>query len=400
MIPDKLKICIVGGGNSTHTLVPLLSDAGHVVNLLTRRPGEWTDMVSVSKVSPDGKVEACLTGRIATRSSRPEDVVPGCNVIFLSLPVSKYRLVLDQIGPWIDRDRKVIIGTIYGQGGFNWMVDEVKAKFGLPNVVMFACGLVPWITRTASYGKEGLTYGSKSVNVVAVSPKEDFLKLNNLLLNDLCYRWFKQGKFEQADNFLSLTLSVDNQIIHLARMYGLFLKSGGVWNEKADVPLFYKDFDDTSADVLREVDADYERIREKIRLLFPDKAFKYMLDYLSLERLTYQTTNTDIKVSFTSSKTLGQIATPVVPNAEGKWVFDKTHRFFEDDVYYGLCIAKWIAEKTNVETKAIDRILAWAQVLLGDNIIKGDELCLGRKEAFKSGLPSEYGFTTIDDIVD
>ena len=400
MKSHNLKICIVGGGNSTHTLIPLLSDAGHTVNLLTRRPEDWRETVSVSKVSPAGVFEARLTGRITTKSNQPEDVIPECDVILLSLPVSKYRVVLDQVAPWIRREGRVSIGTIYGQGGFNWMVDEIKAKYALNNIVTFACGLIPWITRTASYGSEGITYGAKSVNVAAVSPKGDFANLNAGLFNDLCFRWFKQGQFVQADNFLSLTLSVDNQIIHLARMYGMYLKSGGEWAEKAAVPFFYRDFDEASADVLRDVDGDYETIRERIRRLFPEKSFKYMLDYLALERLSYQTANTDIRESFVKSKTLGQIATPVVQNADGKWVFDKTHRFFEDDVYYGLCIAKWIAEKADVETKAIDRILDWAQVLVDDKIIDASRLCLRNTKAFKSGLPSEYGFTAIENIVD
>lgn len=396
----KLKIGIVGAGNSAHTLIPVLADSGHSVHLLTRRPGDWQETVTVSRILPDGRMEAQLTGRITRKSDQPEEIIPECEVILLSLPVSKYRLVLDRIGPWIRRDRTTYLGTIYGQGGFNWMVDEIKARYGLKQIVTFACGLVPWITRTARYGQEGLSYGAKHVNVVAVSPATEFSALNAGLLEDLCYRWFRRGRFVQADNFLSLTLSVDNQIIHLSRMYGLSLATGGVWDEKAHVPLFYRDFDETSADIMRAVDNDYSQIRDRIRALFPHKRFTYMLDYLALERLSYQTANTDIRESFVNSPTLGQIATPVVQNADGKWGFDTTHRFFEDDVYYGLCIAKWMAEKIGVETPAVDRILSWAQVLLKDSIISGSRLCVHPTERFKSGIPSEYGFTSIEDIVD
>jgi len=34
---EKLNITIIGGGNSSHTLIPLLSNAGHNVSLQTRR---------------------------------------------------------------------------------------------------------------------------------------------------------------------------------------------------------------------------------------------------------------------------------------------------------------------------------------------------------------------------
>ena len=82
---------------------------------------------------------------------------------------------------------------------------------------MFAVGLLPWICRTIEYGKVGVTYGSKHVNIAAISHQDDFEYLNNMLLSDICERGLQKGVFRRAENFLSLTLSVDNQIIHPTR---------------------------------------------------------------------------------------------------------------------------------------------------------------------------------------
>lgn len=41
-----MKITIVGGGSSAHTLIPMLSHCGHEVSLLTQRPNSWGSTVT------------------------------------------------------------------------------------------------------------------------------------------------------------------------------------------------------------------------------------------------------------------------------------------------------------------------------------------------------------------
>ena len=122
------------------------------------------------------------------------------------------------------------------------MVHEMERNHNLSNIVAYAIGLIPWICRTQKYGSLGVNYGCKEVNVVAVSPANKFELLNKIFLNDVCNKWFKKGEFVQACSFLSLTLSVDNQIIHPSRCYGLWKRYGGNWKTKDDIPFFYKDF--------------------------------------------------------------------------------------------------------------------------------------------------------------
>ncbi len=78
-----------------------------------------------------------------------------------------------------------------------------------------------------NYGKIGLNYGSKYANVVALSHKSEFNFLNSFL------------------------------------------------------------FDDLSADLLSQLDSDYSLIRNSIKKLYPKIFFSYMLDYLNLERFSY-----------------------------------------------------------------------------------------------------------------
>lgn len=175
----------IPGGNSAHVLIPFLSASGHKVNLMTRRPEAWSKVVACemqrpSKMKemamygnvkhPSAEVLQTVKGTINAVSSDPADVIPEADVIVLCMPVHQYRDALNRLAPYINRTKKqVFVGTVYGQAGFNWMVHEVENMYGLKNICVFAIGLIPWICRTTKYGHSGANYGTKAVNVAAVT---------------------------------------------------------------------------------------------------------------------------------------------------------------------------------------------------------------------------------------
>ncbi len=226
----------------------------------------------------NSNVQKVIKGKLSKKSKNPEDVIPEARIIILCMPVHTQREVLARIGPLIDKSViDVFVGTIYGQAGFNWMVHEMERENQLSNVVCFAVGLIPWICRTLVYGSTAANYGGKQVNICAVTPKDKFQKLNQLVLNDICYHHQGVGQFVQACSFISLTLSVDNQIIHPSRCYGLWKNYGGEWESIESVPMFYRDFDDESAANLFQLDRDYSAVRAAVRKHFPDRPFGMFL---------------------------------------------------------------------------------------------------------------------------
>lgn len=403
MNTEDLTVTIVGGGASAHTLIPLLSAAKYHVNLLTRKPARWSKQIELQYQSTEEEVIKTFPGEISKISSNPKDVIPESDVIILCMPVNQYRNALHHIGPQLKPEKKVYIGTVYGQAGFNWMVDELKRDFGLKKIVTFSFGLIPWICRVKEYGKTGITYGIKPINVAAVEPKGEFDELNQNILEKVCVGWFGKSEVRQADNFISLTFSVDNQIIHPSRCYGLFVKHGGEWEKAENIPYFYRDFDQFSADILRQLDADYSKIRERIKEMYPHKNFTYMLDYQTLDQTTNKTDDYNIVESFRLSRTLGAIKPPTVKTKEGTWKINIKHRFFTDDIHYGLCIAKWAADRLAIDVPTIDEIIKWAQELRQENLIENGKLNLDSEDLsdkYKSGIPHFYGYRAIDDIVD
>jgi hypothetical protein len=92
-----------------------------------------------------------------------------------------------------------------------------------------------------------------------------------------------------------------------------------------------------------------------------------------------------------------------VQQDSGEWVLDKDHRFFTDDIRYGLCIAKWMADQLGLEVPAIDKITTWVQDLRHEKIIVDGKLLLdddSQAPEFLSGVPPVYGIDSIDGILD
>ena len=397
------NVCVVGGGSTAHTLIPLLSSAGMNVDLLTAKPALWNKVVRFNYVNENGQIIDSLDGSLGIVSDKPQDVIPSADVIILCMPVSSYKIALHRIASEIDKDRPVIIGTVYGQGGFNWMVEEIRNQHALHNLEYFSSGLVPWICRIKEYGKVGVTYGPKIENVIAVSNDEVFGRLDTGFLNSISLDFFKVGRFNLAENFISLTFSVDNQIIHTSRLFSLYKESnGGKWKNKDDVPYFYRDFNEFSAEQLLLLDNDYENIRIALRNKYPGKKFTYMMNYLDLEHFSYASESKSVVDSFVNSRTLRAITTPVVLHGD-HYSFNKEHRFFKDDIYFGLCIAKWFAQEMCIATPQIDLILQWAQEYLEDDLLADG--CLidfpaNNANRFKYGIPTMYGIHEIDALVD
>ena len=399
------KLVVCGGGNSAHILIPLLEESIFDVYVYTSRPQEWSSVVELEWQDGQGMVLDTYTGHIKNASNNRQELFSDADYVVFCMPVHKYRVALHEIAPYLNRDKNVFVCTCYGQGGWNWMVNEIKRAYNLPNLIPFAFGLIPWICRIAEYGKKGITYGIfKKNNFAAVSPQYYFRQITEEFINPICHNRIVDMKIWQSPNFLSLTLSVDNQIIHTSRCYGLYKVHGLCWDKREDIPWFYKDYDDISAQLLCALDSDYSCIRNEIRRRFPNNDYSYMRDYMELERFGYESGITDIKASFVDFGTLGTIQTPVVKNKDGKWEIDNNYRFFLDDIYYGNCIAKWMAERMDLTTPTIDNILRWAQLVRKERIIDSDNhLVLDSPDLtvpMKTGIPSVYGFTSIEDCID
>ncbi|MDH4554633.1 hypothetical protein E8F11_05475 [Pseudomonas sp. BN417] len=389
---QRKVITIVGGGNSAHVLIPLLSRTNHFIQLLTSRPNRWSRNPELIIQSPVNGVSS-VVGRIHGLSGDPAEVIPMSDIIILSMPVSEYYSALKDVAKYILPDRKYVIGTLYGQGGFDWMVRSAFNQHDLSLITYFAIGALPWVCRARDYGRTGALLSANKRNLVAMSRPSEFRELNENLFRHLGEFWFGFGAFALADNFISVTLTVDNQIIHPSRLFGLYQSCDGVWDLAEDVPYFYKDFDDFSAELVSRIDEEYSSIRSSLRKRYSEMKFGFMMSYLELEEFSNDYRPAAVIDTFIHSQSLSSIKTPTRFHG-GKFHIDTSHRFFRDDVIYGVLIAKWIAEQMDLQTPTIDKLISWYKKRLA---IADD-----KKEVdvyLTSGCPESYGLYHMDQVI-
>ena len=382
------NVTIIGGGNSAHIIIPILSNQGYKVTLLTRKPKKWNSKIQLEHLDSEGKLIKKIQSKNITISDNYEKVLNDTDLVLLCLPVHIYPEIIDQIGSVLKNNKEIIIGTIYGQGGFNWMVENTAEKYHLTNIEYFAFGLIPFICRIKEYGQSAITYGSKYKNLVATSSQELFDLLNQNFLDDCCFNFFNTGKFYKTANFISLTLSVDNQIIHPSRLYDLYKNYKGHWDTREEVPYFYRDFTHSASKTMADIDGDLDKIRNAMKKRYPETDYSLMLNYMDLEKFTYKFEMDSIYDSFIDSNTLNNIKTPVIKSSTG-YDISKKSRFFTDDIFYGLCIFKSIAQYLDLETLQLDELLRWAAKITGIVILDKDNHL---SKTLASGSIFKYSF--------
>ena len=169
---------------------------------------------------------------------------------------------------------------------------------------------------------------------------------------------FGKGTTHFAEKQLSLTLSADNQIIHPSRLFVLNRQFPNGWSTIEEVPYFYRDWDEESSMILSDLDSEYERVRAGVRKIHGSEGFEYMLNYLDLERFSWNSNPSNVTETFTQSTTLREMNTPVI-YAGGSYVLDPQHRFFQDDFEFGLKIVSWLGERLGIDAPRIREVYNW-----------------------------------------
>jgi len=204
---EPIVVTLCGGGNGAHVAVGVFgSQKGRcVVNVLTRRPKDWSDVVYVS--TPEG---ITLAGGIKRVTSNPAEVIPHSHIVLLCAPVNAYIPILKSIAPYLKST--TFVGSLFGQGGLDMMVRHYCGA----QITTFAFQFIPWISRIQQYGRTASLLGRKKFLNLGVTPRSRAKEVSRVI-----ERLFGQ-KVKVLSSSLALTLTPSNQIIHPSRYYGIF----------------------------------------------------------------------------------------------------------------------------------------------------------------------------------
>lgn len=360
-VKEDLRVTVVGGGNSTPIFAALAKRAGYHVSILTRRPADWAKRVGFVNEDPgyiNGATE--LYEEVDLVTSEAKDCIPGSFMIFLAgVPIHHNESILRGLAPYIDKTKKVFIGSICAYGGFNWVASRALGK---GEYVLFGTQLIPWTCGTIKYGVTGVVFGAKRLLRVATESGRDEYGVKAHL-----------GKILQMDfltdtDFLACCMWPNNPSLHPPILIGLFEKWDGVTPyDPATLPTFiYKDLRTGSAIYLVDLDRELCALVKALAKHHPENKnlqLDYSLKACIMENYKEQVLNTWDTVSCVSSNVaFGKHKIPYT-TVPGGVVPTLQHKFFETDLTHGLTTWKDMALMVGMETPVIDRIIRWNQRL-------------------------------------
>lgn len=388
------KIVLLGGGNGAHVIAGLAAIEFFDVCVLTRKPLLWKSQLSIQL--PDEKT--VLKNDNPIFATDDPSVVSDADIIILCAPIHVYPYLLDKIKDHLPTSRPIYVGTLFGQGGFHWMVDRhLNSPHRRENVTAFAFQKIPWTCRTTIYGESCRILGAKRKVRLAVSPKKNFQDISHLLAPIL------KVTIEET-TMLSLVLTAANNVIHPGRYFGIFHQWDGTTPyNPAEIPLLYEDMDEFSARTIEEIDRERYLVVETIRERYPDSSDR-LKDVKPLSELTIELygdqvkDTTSLQTIFATNAAYRWFKVPVMPLPDGTGVIpDHNSRLFHDDIPFGLCIIKDLAELLELPTPMIDKVISWHQRLMGKEYIVGGKL-RGRNVS-ETPLPSQLGFDNMNNLL-
>ena len=329
-----MKITIVGGGNIGTQFAVHCAEKGHEVAVYTSKPEIFGKRLRIV----DGEGNITHEGDIAFATNDPERAFRDADCILVTMPSTMMKAVAEVI--YAHTDAKAMIGVVPGNGGsecaFGTCIDRGNVFFGIERV--------PAIARLVRKGETVKSTGYRDELHVSALPIANAEKCAGMI----------SGIFDMPckviPNYLNLTMTPSNPILHTARLRTLF----GDWRPGvtyASVPLFYEEWDDASSELLIACDEEVQAICRAL------PAFR--LSYVKSLRIHYESPTVEAMTRKISSIQAFKGLTTPTAEADGGLIPDLHSRYFTADFSYGLTIIRQVAEFAGVATPHIDATMNW-----------------------------------------
>ncbi len=355
-----MNVTIIGGGNIGTQFAIEFSRKGHKVTVFSSRAGEFSKNLEMI-----GETEEILyTARIAKATDDLESAVKEAELIIITLPAFMLEDIAVRLYPYVKSG--INIGVIPGTGG----VEFYFANYSKKNITIFGLQRVPAVARLVEYGKKVRVRGKREKLFLASFPRKRAKELAELMSEIF------EIPCEYLDNYLCVTLTPSNSLLHTSRMYSLFCDyyEGKVYPK---IPLFYEEWDQKSSETLFLCDTELQNICNALTGLD-------MKSVVSLRTHYECKTTEEMTLKMRSIRSLQGIKTPMLKYKNG-YIPDFESRYFRADFPYGLAVIKQVADLVKVDVEGMTKLLQWYQ----DTVPHAHE----RVDI------SKYGINTIEDLL-
>lgn len=386
----KTQVCLVAGSKGTHMNIAWIgSKPQFTINVFTRRPEIFKDgqVIGTYANIPEKK----LLGKINLASACPRTVSKGTKVFIISSPVNVQETLLKQLKPFIEEG--AYVGSVFGQGGFDLIASQVLGEdIQRKNLTIFSLFNIPSTCTVTEEGKRVVIIGPKSYLSVCSYPLNKLESTRRLVEN----LWNTPTRV--VPNFLNIMLTPGNQIIHTGRIMALYgNKQPTVIDE---IPFFYTTLDDLAADNMDRLSNEIQILKHKILSLYPDLDLKAVMPLG--ERIISQygsmvKDRTNLRTIFTSNTGYRLMKVPMIRERDGFMINVKA-RIFTEDIPFGLCVLKGVAELLDIDVPFVTSAIEWHQKLMGKEFVRNGRLNM--EEIAQTGAPQRFGFDSIEKLID
>lgn len=339
-IPKDTGITVIGGGNIGTQFACICAYKGYKVNVFTSKPELYDGVLEVVD-----EYDHVIIGKINKATSDIKEAIDGNQILFITHPAFRLKEVANQILPYIKNKMKICVlpGTGGAEFAFRDCINAGAFLFGLQRV--------PSVARLEQYGKRVRCEGLRSSLHLASIPND---KANEMaeLLTDL---W--SVPCNVLPNYLSVTLTPSNPILHTTRLRTLFedYKPGKVYDRN---PLFYGEWSDASSKLLISCDEELQSLLKVLNQLD-------LRDVKSLKLHYESNTVEEMTRKLSSIKSLHNLYSPMIKVDDG-WIPDFSSRYFTADFPYGLAIIEELASILGCSVPNIVDTMDWYRRVTGD----------------------------------
>lgn len=329
-----MNITVAGGGNIATQFAVHCADKGNCVTIFTSKPDSFSKNLQI--VNKDGAV--LLSAQISCATSDAEKAFSKADLIFVCVPSLCMKDFAEIIVPYVKKGCAIIL--VPGSGGGECAFKEALGK----GCTIAGLQRVPSVARIIEYGKSVRATGYRDELHLAAMPNKNTASICKIV----------EGIFDikctPLPNYLNLTLTPSNPILHTTRLRTVFKDySEGVVYPR--LPLFYEEWSDESSRLLLKCDEEVQSICKAL--------VDFDLSYVKSLKIHYESPTAEkMTEKISSIEGFKGLKTPC-REVDGGFIPDLTSRYFTADFSYGLTIIKQIADFCSVSTPNIDETLDW-----------------------------------------
>jgi hypothetical protein len=275
--------------------------------------------------------------------------------------------------------------TMPAPGNFDMLARQVLGP-KVDDVALAGTVCLPWACRIVEYARKVELLGEKNPVTLVGRPASAAQQI--IAAADKLH---DATRFRAEQLFVQATLFPTNPMLHPGIMYSFWSRWDGQPLEQR--PVFYEGVDDYAASVLEGEDQDLQAIRRAL-----EQELGMVLELPTLKQQMVEGYGDQISDPSTYKSMLNTNASlmglyhPSVQDSDGKWLPDLKSRYLWEDVPHGLGAMKGVAQLMSVPTPSIDKVLTWAQGMMGREYLVGDQLV--GKDLASTAAPQAFGITT------